>query len=121
MAWTLGSVRARPPHDNYLSESSVPANPGDYCIPNVFQEFVPRSTVIARGRGCYANVFTFRDLTYMDFIGTKFQGKQKHVLRFLEPLDDSDLRNPCGCLGADVLGLTEFNLLSVASVLSFFQ
>lgn len=40
----------------------------------------------------------------MDFIGPKFQGKQRHVLLFLEPLDDWDLRNPCGCLRAELLG-----------------
>lgn len=66
---------------------------------------MPKSTVMARGRGCYINVFTFLDQTYVGFTGTGFQGKRTHVLLFLEPLDDCDLRNPCGCLRADILGL----------------
>lgn len=87
-----------------------------------------KSREIARGPGCYANGFTFLDQTYMDFISTKFQGKQKHVLLFLEPLDDSDLRNPCGCLRADILGLIgeckntrKPNVLTVGSIVFYFS
>lgn len=66
---------------------------------------MPKSTVMAGGRGCSRNVFTFLDQTYMDTTGTKSKGKQKHVLLFLEPLDDSGLRNPSGCSRPAILGL----------------
>lgn len=45
---------------------------------------MPRSTVMAGGGGGYINISTSLDQTFMDFIGTKFQEKQKHVLLCLE-------------------------------------
>lgn len=49
---------------------------------------MPKGTVIIRVGGCCITVWTFLDQTYMDFIGTKFQEKQKRFLLLLEPLDD---------------------------------
>lgn len=48
---------------------------------------MPKGTVISRERACYTTALTFLDQTYMDFSGTEVQGKQKHVLPLLEPLD----------------------------------
>lgn len=49
---------------------------------------MPKGTVIVRVGGCCVTVWTFLDQTYMDFIGTEFQEKQKRFLLLLEPLDD---------------------------------
>lgn len=49
---------------------------------------MPKGTVIVRVGGCCVRVWTVLDQTYMDFIGTKFQEKQKRFLLLLEPLDD---------------------------------
>lgn len=49
-----------------------------------------------REGGGYITAWTFLDQTYMDFIGTKFQEKQKRVLLLLEPLGDCAFRNPSG-------------------------
>lgn len=57
---------------------------------------MPKGTVIIRVGGCCITVQAFLDQTYMDFIGTKFQEKQKRFLLLLEPLDDCDSRNPSG-------------------------